>query len=232
VSCHAILPAAGLATRMRGLPKFALPCSTEYQTLLERHVQTLLEVAETVWIPTRPWAVSLVTNIAAHDRVVVTGVETSTMSETVLRTASLSGADRFILGMPDTYFFGEQPYTRLAQTGAPLALAAWNIRDEQRGKLGQLDLSPEGQLLSVRDKDPLCSFPLAWGAMAFERDFLRLLDVSMPHVGYGIPPAIASDMAVEVLAISGDYYDCGTPSEYFDLVFRLASGEPIHRGAQ
>ena len=34
-----ILPAAGLAKRMKGIPKFLLPANDEYETLLEIHLK-------------------------------------------------------------------------------------------------------------------------------------------------------------------------------------------------
>ena len=51
-----ILPAAGLATRMRGLPKFLLPIDNKYTTLIENHINNATKNKEikNIWIPTRP----------------------------------------------------------------------------------------------------------------------------------------------------------------------------------
>ena len=49
-----LIPASGAAARMRGIPKFLLPCDEDYLTLLERHVSKMLEHCQMVWIPTRP----------------------------------------------------------------------------------------------------------------------------------------------------------------------------------
>lgn len=221
VTVHAILPAAGLATRMRGLPKFALPVSAEYETLLERHVRSALEVVDTVWVPTRPEHVALVRGIVPDSRVVVIGMEKQSMSETVLTTAALSGADRYVLGMPDTYLLGESPYPYLAGSSTTLALAAWPIRENQRGKLGQLGVT-NGLVTDVVDKDPRCQHDLAWGAVGFHRSFLDHVVATEPHIGYAIPKLITT--GVPVLTMSGEYYDCGTPAEYFELLRRIGLG--------
>jgi len=50
----AILPAAGLASRMRGIPKFLLPIDKAYISLLEVHISNLSDICERIYLPTRP----------------------------------------------------------------------------------------------------------------------------------------------------------------------------------
>ena len=216
-----ILPAAGLATRMRGLPKFLLPCDDEYTTLIEKHVTNLLITCETVWIPTRPEQTILLETLGlSSDRVVVVPMTTKTMTQTVLRLAKVSGAPRFVLVMPDTYFFGEQPYEYLANSKNELNLACWDIRPEQRGKLGQvlIENGNKGVILDSKDKDRDCQFPHSWGAMAFDRSILDLADENMPHTGYLIEPALLAGKTVEGSVMDGRYFDCGTPREYLQML--------------
>ena len=40
----AILPAAGFALRMKGIPKFLLPSSVDYESLLETHISNLKKI--------------------------------------------------------------------------------------------------------------------------------------------------------------------------------------------
>ena len=216
-----ILPAAGLAKRMRGLPKFLLPCDAEYNTLIERHINNMLEVCETVWIPTRPEQTILLESLGlSSDRVVIVPMTTETMTQTVLRLCAISGAQRFMMVMPDTYFFGEQPYEFLATGDLALQLACWRIRPEQAGKLGQVLLSevPEGEVRDSRDKDPECEYEHSWGAMAFDRAALTYAEPDMPHTGYVIPRLIESGISIGARVFSGDYYDCGTPREYLKML--------------
>jgi choline kinase len=216
-----ILPAAGLATRMRGLPKFLLPCDDEYTTLIEKHVSSLLETCDTVWIPTRPEQTILLETLGiSSDRVVVVPMTTATMTQTVLRLANISGASRFVMVMPDTHFVGEQPYQYLSEGKSDLNLACWKIRQEQLGKLGQvlIEGGTHGKVLDSKDKDPNCAFPHSWGAMSFNRSILQLAVAEMPHTGYAINPALMAGKSVEGKVFSGKYFDCGTPREYLELL--------------
>lgn len=221
-----ILPAAGSAVRMRGLPKFLLPSSVEYETLLERHVRNMLDYCQTVWIPTRPDLVPLLQSLGfASDRVVIVSLATQSMTETAMKVANISNADKFMLCMPDTYFYGEQPYEELSKLDSSVKLACWTIRPEQMGKLGQVKFENEGAdngvIVSSRDKDPECKFEHSWGALTFNREFINLGQPEMPHVGYIINPAIENGLNVKGFTLEGNYFDCGTPREYLQLVGKI-----------
>lgn len=219
-----ILPAAGLATRMRGIPKFLLPCSDSYETLIERHLNELLNFCDYVWIPTRPEQILLMETLnITSDRVIVTPMTTETMTETVLKVAHISSASKFMLSMPDTYFLGETPYEWMAQDEADVSLGLWKIREEQKGKLGQVQINNAGEVLEVKDKDAECSWELSWGAITFSRRALKLANREMPHIGYLINPAISSGLKVSGKIISGQYFDCGTPREYLDMFSKTVS---------
>jgi CTP:molybdopterin cytidylyltransferase MocA len=129
----AILPAAGSALRMRGLPKFMLPCSQDYETLIERHVRNLLPLVDTIWIPTRPEFAHLIVKLGFGSKVIVHAIETETMSETILEVTRFAKADRFILCMPDTYFHKDLPYKHLADSTSDLELTVFKIRPDQKG---------------------------------------------------------------------------------------------------
>lgn len=215
----AILPAAGLATRMRGIPKFLLPCDDKYVSLVEVHITQLLEVCETVWIPTRPESVPLLASLGiAQERVAILPIATATMTETVLRVLNLSSSPFFQLVMPDTYFSGEMPYGRLNRAPVCADVACWEIRDNQRGKLGQVRISDAGVALELRDKDPHCPFVHAWGALSFSRELARHMRPSDPHVGYALAAAVEQGHAVTAFVLEGRYYDCGTPTEYLEML--------------
>ena len=221
-----IVPAAGSAVRMRGLPKFLLPASTSYETLLERHVSNMLDYCDTIWIPTRPDLVPLLQSLGfASDRVVVVSLSTQSMTETALKIANISSAEKFMLCMPDTYFYGELPYQELSELYSDAKLACWRIRPEQMGKLGQVEFehskAESGKILTSKDKDPECKFEHSWGAMSFNRKFIQLGQPEMPHVGYIINPALDSALDVQGFSLDGEYFDCGTPKEYLQLVEKI-----------
>jgi NDP-sugar pyrophosphorylase family protein len=148
---------------------------------------------------------------------------TATMTETVLRIANISGADNFIMTMPDTLFSGDQPYEFLARENSGMSLALWRIRDEQKGKLGQVKLEPPesdgvGVVVASRDKDPNCDFAHSWGAMSFNRSVLEFAEPGMPHTGYLIPELISAKIPIFGREMAGSYYDCGTPEEYIYML--------------
>jgi NDP-sugar pyrophosphorylase family protein len=148
---------------------------------------------------------------------------TATMTETVLRIAKISGADNFIMTMPDTLFSGDQPYEFLARKNSGMRLALWRIRDEQKGKLGQVkfersESDEEGVIVDSRDKDPNCDFAHSWGAMSFNRSVLDFADPVMPHTGYLIPELISAKIPIFGREMAGSYYDCGTPEEYVRML--------------
>jgi len=219
-----IIPAAGLASRMRGLPKFLLPCDEYYTTLLEKHVSSMLDVCETVWIPTRPEQTILIAGLGLpSERVVMVPMTTHTMTETVIRLCSISGANRFLMVMPDTYFLGEQPYSYLAHSSSPMDLACWNIRPEQAGKLGQVLIDEDlGSVTDAKDKEAGCQFRHSWGAMSFDRSVLDCADAAMPHTGYMIPKLLQARIQVQARVMDGRYFDCGTPREYLDMLSTIS----------
>jgi UTP-glucose-1-phosphate uridylyltransferase len=219
---------------MRGLPKFLLPCSEGYETLLERHVDFMLETCEVVLVPIRPHLSQLLESLnIVSDRVKVIPLETESMTETVVLASKFSNADRFVVAMPDTYLLGEQPYSYLAQDKEAISLALWQIREDQKGKLGQvlLEKSPEGKVSESQDKNPACDFPHSWGAMGLNREVLELADPSMPHVGYLIAPAIEQGYTVAGKEMQGQYYDCGTPSEYVEMLGNTFGSNHRHHPA-
>jgi hypothetical protein len=214
----AIIPAAGLATRMRGIPKFLLPCDDTYTTLIELHISQLLEQCETIWIPTRPELVLLLDSLGlAQDRVVILPMQTENMTQTVQKVTQISKQEYFQLIMPDTFFFGEKPYALLDPEPSIVELACWKIRDDQKGKLGQV-LIENNEVKEMKDKDPNCLFEHSWGALSFSRKLLSFANTTDPHIGYAVRSALASDMRISAKVMSGEYYDCGTPSEYLSML--------------
>jgi hypothetical protein len=233
---HAILPASGSATRMRGLPKFLLPCDKDYLSLVERHIDHLLEYCETVWLPVRPDLVHLVESLRIpEEHVVILAMATQSMTDTVKKVVEMSSGNRFVLAMPDTYFYGELPYQYLVDSKDPMSLACWKIRPEQYGKLGQVEISPaqtlepepllfpEGFVTRAEDKNPECRYPYSWGAMAFDREMMEFASAEMPHTGYLLPKILEQGIPIGAKVMDGEYFDCGTPAEYLEMLKKVTN---------
>lgn len=218
----AIIPAGGKAVRFDGLPKFMLPApsgGTLMSVLLDR--MTAAAPRKIVIAATngnkrvlRPYA----------DRATIFDAITPTMTHAVmLARDDLHMDENTLMGMPDTFFDGDDVFQKLALrvNYADVVVAVWRCRENQQGQGGQCLVveSDEGwHIEHVVDKDPDCDYGYIWGALAWRPVFWDFLDASMPHVGYGLQPAIDAGLDVRAVVMNGDYYDCGTAERYFECV--------------
>ena len=222
-----LIPAAGQATRMRGLPKFLLPIDENYTTLLENHINNLRNTLgndNPILIAIRPDLLPIVRslNIDAKNLTFIEMV-TSTMNETILNLADTSDSQHFLLIMPDTYFLGMQPYAHLESNPELCDLAIWKIRDEQRGKLGEVEVDENNFLSSIVDKNPNTMFDYSWGSLTFSRKLFKYVKKEDPHIGYSVSSALNDKQQISTKFVDGKYFDCGTPQEYIDLFRELLS---------
>ena len=215
----AILPAAGLAKRMRGIPKFLLPADKNYNTLLEIHINNLTDICENIYLPTRPELVPILDSLDfIQDNLIIAEMTTNTMCETVNETIKLSDSENFILIMPDTFFLGDQPYKLLNPDTNFSNLACWKIRESQRGKLGEVFINDKNLITDIVDKKANNGYEYAWGALTFNRKITDYLNNNEPHIGYAVKNGLDKGEKVDATVLEGSYYDCGTPSEYVDLL--------------
>jgi hypothetical protein len=197
---------------MRGIPKFLLPIRPGPETLLEHHVRLMEDVCDRILIPTTAESLPFLSGMALPARVTLLTLKTDTMAETVVQALAGERFNQCILGMPDTYYEGN-PYQALSMINQPLALAVWKSREDQKGKLGSVQLE-DNKVLQVVDKDPQQEFGVHWGAMAFSHDVANTIDSNWDTVGNLIHATIRAGTTVEAALIPGDYYDCGTFGEY------------------
>ena len=94
-----VLPASGRASRVGGIPKFCLPISDE-RSLLQWHVEQMLEVCDEVRISTRSEWIPIVQNMNMNVKIIVR--EPSTMSDAINFMIG-DYNDTVVVGMPDTY---------------------------------------------------------------------------------------------------------------------------------
>ena len=217
-----ILPAAGRAVRMSGLPKFLLPSTPSGTPLLAVHAQAMSDHVRRVCIVTRPIYADLVHSLELPTNATVITADTATMSESVL-TALEVQHERTILGMPDTDIFeGTNPYADLSDAqldAAPWGVAVWETKPWQVGRLGSTRL--EGNhVATVSDKDPERDYGWHWGALSWASNEDAAILPEDPHVGYALARAIDSGSTGEAVRMAGTYWDLGTPSEYARYLLR------------
>lgn len=219
-----ILPAAGSASRMRGLPKFLLPCSNDYLTLIERHINFLIDSVENIWIPTNPKYVDLLSSlIEENDKIKIFSVKSDTMSETVKITMDNVNGANYTLVMPDTYFSNDRAYEKIisAERTPLVNLICWKTRPSQKGKLGEVSFSSDGKLKDIVDKPGNQVYGHSWGAVTFTEDLYNFIKLEDPHIGYGVESAFKDNNYIRCIEADGNYYDCGTPNEYIELIKKV-----------
>lgn len=214
-----LLPAAGDALRMNGIPKFMLPLPDYKQTLISWHIEKQLEVCTKVIIATKPENAILFKNFIKDSRVFLLIVESQTVSETILKMIEAFPSEDYMFGMPDTFFIGENPYkTLLNDEYNDLNLALWKIEKDQIGTLGQIKLDSKNNIIDIKDKDNKCKYELFWGAMKFNLNFINFINKNDSHPGLAIKPAITNNIKYKASIINGKYFDCGTMDQYKKMI--------------
>lgn len=202
-----ILPASGKASRVGGIPKFCLPISDE-RSLLQWHVEQMLEVCDEVRVSTRSEWVPIIQNMDMNIKIIVR--EPSTMSDAVKFMVG-DYNDTVLIGMPDTYILGSQKniYKEMLSAPGDLVLGTWECGEDIKGRVGQVLLSGD-KVLSSMDKNSSCDYPYMWGTMLFRKNLIRYIDVELDHPGKQIQEWI--DMSLDVRAVrpGGKYMDIGT----------------------
>ena len=202
-----VLPASGKASRVGGIPKFCLPISDE-RSLIQWHVEQMLEVCDEVRISTKAAWVPIIQNMDMNVKIMVR--EPSTMSDAVNYMVGENN-DTVLVGMPDTFILGAQGniYKDMMRSSADVVLGAWECTEDLKGRVGQLLLSGDKVIMS-KDKEENCDYEYMWGTMLFRKNMIRYIDTSLDHPGKQIQDWI--DMSLDIRAVKpgGKYMDIGT----------------------
>jgi hypothetical protein len=204
-----VLPASGRASRVGGIPKFCLPISDE-RSLLQWHVEQMLEVCDEVRISTRSEWIPIVQNMEMNVKIMVK--EPSTMSDAIKFMIGEYN-DTVVVGMPDTYILNAPGniYKELfKETKADLVLGVWDCTDDLKGRVGQVLIRSENKVVASEDKAPDCNYPHMWGTMLFQKNMIRYLDPKLDHPGKQIQDWIDDGSNVKAVAPGGKYMDIGT----------------------
>jgi GTP:adenosylcobinamide-phosphate guanylyltransferase len=221
-----LIPCGGQATRMQGLPKFLLPCSGGY--LLQRMVDQMAVIPQ-VAILASTETLDLAQQYAPGGAAVQC-VNRSSMADAIYVMETQVGDEIVVVGMPDTYWTDSGVYERLvaelADSKVIASVALWQIRSDQRGKLGQV-LSDTGDILDIVDKDPDCPYQQVWGAIAWRPEFWPYIQPGDPHMGIALQRALDAGENLWGCDFDGAYYDCGTADEYFSMIRAVTAPEAV-----
>lgn len=202
-----VLPASGKASRVGGIPKFCLPISDE-RSLIQWHVEQMLEVCDEVRISTRSEWVPIIQNMDMNVKIMVK--EPSTMSDAIKYMIG-DNNDTVLIGMPDTFILGAQSniYKEMTKSDGVLVLGAWECTEDLKGRVGQISLSGDKVIFS-KDKIENCDYKYMWGTMLFRKNLIRYIDTALDHPGKQIQEWVNMNIDVRAVHPGGQYMDIGT----------------------
>jgi len=215
-----IIPAAGKASRIGGIPKFLLPVG-EKEFLLDFHVNSITSKNN-----------KLKKIIATSDEFYTTikkmdyeadllQVNTKTMNETVIKVLQKYPEEtEFLLTMPDTYFYDSNlinNMSKLFDKDVSGTLGLWNIEESQIGQLGQCKIY-QNYVTDIQDKNINCKYKLFWGAIMWRKNINKYIKKDDHSIGFMAENAIRNNYKFNYSIAKGGYYDCGTFSSYKSLI--------------
>jgi hypothetical protein len=202
-----LIPASGKATRINGLPKFALPISDD-SSLLRWHVEKMIEVCDEVRVSTQDKWYGLIADMNLP--ITIVRKEPSTLSDAILSLAD-RGQERMIFSMPDTFFTTSRknPYQGMFDRDGDIILGVFNCPKNLRGKVGQVQVK-DSVVINAVDKVSDCDFEYMWGFMGFREGFINRIDPISNTPSTEIVNWIKVGNKVEAFQIDGDYIDVGS----------------------
>lgn len=208
MSIIGVLPASGKSSRIGGIPKFCLPISDE-RSLLQWHVEQMLEVCDEVRVSTRAEWVPIIQNMDMNIKLIVR--EPSTMSDAVKFMVGEYN-DTVLIGMPDTYILnapGNIYKPLFKDNTADLVLGIWECGENLKGRVGQVLVSHD-KVIDSEDKVDDCSYPDMWGTMLFRKNMIRYIDTTLDHPGKQLKEWISKGANIKAVRPGGQYMDIGT----------------------
>ncbi len=218
-----IIPAAGPASRLNGIPKFLLPINKK-NYLLKFHIELIktsfAEENVQIVIGTNNTNSQILKYL--YPDLNILEFESNSMVETVIKSKKDLNEEESVYGciMPDTYFSDLEIYSKMYKkiNDLDVVVAVWRITEDQVGKFGQCDIDSNGRLTNVVDKNPECKLPFFWGSLMWKNSFNKFLEIDDLHFGDTLNRAIENGMKIGVVYAEGDYFDCGTFEEYKELL--------------
>ncbi len=217
-----LIPAAGRAERLHGLPKYLLPLPDGF--LLRTTVQRVKAVGADPMIAANDENYNLITRYAGVEPGVSVNVTKPAhgMPGTILNLIrfAYAGYRGYLCIMPDTYWSDKTLLPRMVdamRSGADLVIGAFRAAPGQSAKLGMIDNA--GGRLVIRDKPGVLSeLILAWGVLLWQHPLLPFIDPDDPHMGDFINRVSMAGCRVDVVTAVGRFWDCGTFDEYAELI--------------
>ncbi len=219
-----VLPAAGKATRVSGIPKFMLPIidsktRSKPTPLINWHLSKLSSLGMKIVIPTSTTYFEIIKVMTEEFHAEVIQIDSESMPDSILQTCEQVYSDDYLVLMPDTFFSSYEFVDPLIKSRNNLTLATWKYRESQRGKFGSVEIDTlRNEVLNVVDKDPDCPLDAFWGSVKMSRNLLPYLRKYDNHLGHAFNRLLSQGEKIHQVNAEGEYYDIGTFDEYFELI--------------
>ncbi len=215
------IPAAGLATRLGGIPKFLLPVN-DRQTLIGFHIDNLKKIKNNeILIGTNKKFYKTLQDI--YEEISIKKMNSSSMVQTVTKL-NLENKKLSLVIMPDTYFENykiiEYMREKITSSNLDVVLGIWKIKQSQIGKLGQCKLDGDS-VKKIIDKDVNCKEEYFWGLIMWKPSFNNFISDKDLHFGTSLNRAIENNLKIGYVKSQDEYFDCGTFDEYQNLLKNL-----------
>jgi hypothetical protein len=217
-----ILPISGTASRMKFIPKFLLPSKLN-STLIDETIDLFHQNNIHRIIA----GVSDINNIllSNNEHLEKVIINTKTMSETIYEinkhiTKNYGLNYKSILFMPDTNVVIRDELKKminLLNNSYDIVVVLWKIRPSQIGKVGQCKIF-NNEVVDIVDKDINCDYNLFWGSIGWNSNMNQFINPEWQTIGQLLNKSLELNIKIGSVICDGDYYDCGTFEEYFEMI--------------
>jgi hypothetical protein len=233
-----LIACGGTASRIFNIPKFILPLKNKNLSLLSNWCMLMIEKGcDKIIIGSSVANNSFIehiinTQLNDHKHIINVKIiqSTSTMNETILKMVENEDYDLAIMGMPDTHVdYISDTLIKKVSNNNDIIIGSylWNIRDTQREKIGLCNID-DNHIIDIIDKNKDCDYNYGWGAIIFKKEFENYIKIDDLHLGYSMKLALNNSIKIPYEIINGQYWDCGTVSEYKEYLNFLDENKPVY----
>uniref|UniRef100_A0A6C0LDF8 Uncharacterized protein n=1 Tax=viral metagenome TaxID=1070528 RepID=A0A6C0LDF8_9ZZZZ len=233
-----LIACGGTASRIFNIPKFILPLKNKNLSLLSNWCMLMIEKGcDKIIIGSSVSNNSFIehiinTQLSDHKHIIIIKIiqNTSTMNETILKMVENEDYDLAIMGMPDTHvdYISDTLIKKVSYNNdIIIGSYLWNIRDTQREKIGLCNID-DNHIIDIIDKNKDCDYNYGWGAIIFKKEFENYIKIDDLHLGYSMKLALNNSIKIPYEIINGQYWDCGTVSEYKEYLNFLDENKPVY----
>lgn len=220
-----IIPAAGKAARLHGLPKFLLPVPHRAKTLIGALAARMVMAGATTIYTGVNRDTQRILNEYSPAGIVTYRSEAQAIGGTVLAARQMCGDATVVYGLPDTFWTGDgqdsllRPFV-LNMMGLvtivawPATGTGWTLDVEHY----KPELSNSKGYLRVRrmsNTDVLTHQP---GVLIWNEEFWEFIREDDTHLALALVRALHAKRQIKVCAAEGAYYDCNTLDDYRALL--------------